>query len=146
MRRRHYDYIGRWISYFQHDAWLFRFLFWCIKISCTISQCVWRRRRCWCGHLHRHHSSDRFSTGIRCHWLVPISVRGLIMWMLLNWNVRCRCRCIDDCRHCIVIAECGEFICIRWLGIRLHKFTTANTSFKQWITEIMYTYEMGTLY
>lgn len=161
MRRRHNDNIGRWISNFQHDAWLFHFLFGCVGISCTINQRVrlwWR----WRWHWHRHHHFwSRFTcmhafviidcgagqcciTAMcwRCVAVVPISVRGRIMWMLLNWNVWRWCRCIDDCRHCMVITKCGKFICIRWLGIWLRKFTTANSRFKQWITA-NYAFEKG---
>lgn len=156
MRRRHDNYVGCWISYFEHDAWLFHFLFWCVKISCTIAQRVRWWRWWWWRCYHQRYSRFTFmhsfiviDYGIgwccingmgrrRSHIVVTISVHGWIMWMLLNWNVRRWWGCIDGCRHCIVITKCGKFICIRWLGIWLRKFTTANSTFKQWITEIMY--------
>lgn len=146
--RRHDDNIGRRIPNFQHDTRLFHFPRRCCEIS-HVNR--WGRRR-WRQHcfpiapitvfaIIDYGARRRRVDGTRntvAAWISSARQMGQMVGLhcCVHWIWQ-RCRCIGRC----IVAECWEFICIRWWlrtwwprWRRGRRIFTANSTSIEWIT------------
>lgn len=126
--RRHYDDIGRWVPYFEHESRFFHFAsgFFraagveCTQIICRGSSAGGRWGRRWCIVL--------IDLLVAIGWFARSAVLMMMMRMVsVHWHFLCG-------HIARTVAECGKFIRIRWLGTRLRYFRYIYASCEQRIS------------